>query len=323
MKIGVAGTGRMGAAIAQRLMNLGHELTVWNRTAEKTQPLAAAGAKVAATPFQAASFSETVITILTDAAAIDTAYHARDGLLSGTVAGKLFIEMSTVRPGTERELSARIREKGAAMIECPVGGTVGPARDGKLFGFVGGEASDVARARPLLEQLCRRIEHVGPVGAGASMKLAINLPLLVFWQAFGEALALCRSLGLEPAKIVDIFADTSGGPNVLKGRAAALAAALQGKDVGAIRQVYGSVGSTQTDVTVMMVARTDSIDAAKNLGDTVEGLKQLGGIFIMRMTQPRKGLAESALNNLKIAARGNEIEIRTQVTAASLAALIK
>ena len=95
------------------------------------------------------------------------------------------------------------------------------------------------------------------------------------------------------------------------------------KDVGAIRQVYGSVGSTQTDVTMMVVARTDSIDAAKNLGDTVEGLKQLGGIFIMRMAQPRKGLAESALNNLKITARGNELEIRTQVTAASLAALIK
>ena len=95
------------------------------------------------------------------------------------------------------------------------------------------------------------------------------------------------------------------------------------KDVGAIRQVYGSVGSTQTDVTMMMVARTDSIDVAKNLGDTVEELRQLGNLFTMRMAQPRKALAESALNNLKVTARGNEIEIRTQVTAASLAALIK
>jgi 3-hydroxyisobutyrate dehydrogenase len=256
MKIGVAGTGRMGAAIAQRLINLGHELTVWNRTAEKTQPLAAAGAKVAVTPFQAASFSETVITILTDAAAIATAYHARDGLLSGSVTGKLFIEMSTVRPETERELSARIREKGAAMIECPVGGTVGPARDGKLFGFVGGEASDVARARPLLEQLCRRIEHVGPVGAGASMKLAINLPLLVFWQAFGEALLLCRSLGLDAARLVDIFADTSGGPNVLRNRGPALTAALQGSDVGPIT----------VDIDAMRKDLRTMIEEAKSLG---------------------------------------------------------
>ena len=224
----------MGAAIAQRLMSLGHELTVWNRTAEKTRPLAALGAKVAATPSQLASSSEAVITILTDAAAIDAAYHGREGLLSGGISGKLFIEMSTVRPETERALAAKLREKSAAMVECPVGGTVGPAKDGKLFGFVGGEAADVARARPLLDQLCRRVEHVGPIGAGASMKLAINLPLLVFWQAFGEALALCRSLGLDSARIVDIFADTSGGPNVLKGRGAVLAAALQGKDTGPI-----------------------------------------------------------------------------------------
>ena len=96
-----------------------------------------------------------------------------------------------------------------------------------------------------------------------------------------------------------------------------------GKDISAIKQVYGSVGSTQTDVTMNIVALTDSAVAAKNLGDTVDGLRQLGGIFIMRMAEPRKSLAESALNNLKVTARGNELEIRTQVTAASLAALVK
>ncbi len=134
--------------------------------------------------------SETIVTILTDATAIDAAYRGKDGLLAGDVSGRLFVEMSTVRPETERALAGKIRAKGAAMIECPVGGTIGPAKDGKLFGFVGGEAPDVARARPLLEQMCRRIEHVGPVGAGASMKLAINLPLLVFWQAFGTPRAV-------------------------------------------------------------------------------------------------------------------------------------
>src|SRR6266849_6631884 len=230
MKIGIAGTGRMGAAIGERLIGLGHELAVWNRTAEKTRALAAAGAKVAVSPSQLASSSETIITILTDTTAIDAAYHARDGLLSGSVAGKLFIEMSTVRPETEQKLAAKIREKGATPIECPVGGTVGPAKDGKLFGFVGGEAADVARARPLLEQLCRRVEHVGPIGAGASMKLAINLPLLVFWQALGEALSLVHHLELEPARVMDILADTSGAPNMLKNRAGAIAAALGGKD---------------------------------------------------------------------------------------------
>lgn len=259
MKIGIAGTGRMGAAIAQRLMNLGHEITVWNRTPAKTTPLAAAGAKVAATPSQLAASSEAIITILTDAAAIDAAYHGRDGLLSAGISGKLFVEMSTVRPETERKLAAKIREKSAAMVECPVGGTVGPAKDGKLFGFVGGEAADVARARPLLDQLCRRVEHVGPIGAGASMKLAINLPLLVFWQAFGEALALCRSLGLEPARILDIFADTSGGPNVLKGRGPVLAAALQGKDTGPIT----------VDIDAMRKDLRTMVEEAQSLGTSL------------------------------------------------------
>jgi 3-hydroxyisobutyrate dehydrogenase len=234
LKIGVVGIGRMGAAIAGRLLGLGHEVTVWNRTAGKARALASAGAKVASTPAELAAGAEFIISILSNAEAIDQAYYGEQGLLSGDISGKLYIEMSTVRPQTEMALAEKARAKGAALIECPVGGTVGPAKDGKLFGFVGGAAADVARAKPLLDQLCRRVEHVGPVGAGASMKLAINLPLLVFWQSFGEALSLCEPLGLDPARLVDIFADTSGGPNVLKGRGPMIAAALQGRDTGPI-----------------------------------------------------------------------------------------
>ena len=233
MNIGIIGTGRMGAAIASRLMGLGHSVTVWNRTAEKTKPLADAGAKVAATPAALAAQSELVVSILTDAAAVEAAYEGRDGALSGDVGGKLFIEMSTVRPETERALADKVRAKGAALIECPVGGTVGPAKEGKLFGFVGGAAADVARGKPVLDQMCRRVEHVGPVGAGAAMKLAINLPLLVFWQSFGEALSLCKPLGLDPQRLMDIFADTSGGPNVLKMRGPAVALQLSGQSVPA------------------------------------------------------------------------------------------
>jgi 3-hydroxyisobutyrate dehydrogenase len=234
LKLGVVGIGRMGAAIAGRLLGLGHEVTVWNRSADKARALAAAGAKVASTPAELAAQAEFIISILSNAEAVEQAYAGAGGLLSGNVAGKLFIEMSTVRPETERALAQKVKAKGAALIECPVGGTVGPAKDGKLFGFVGGDAADVARAKSLLDQMCRRVEHVGPIGAGASMKLAINLPLLVFWQSFGEALSLCEPLGLDPARLVDIFADTSGGPNVLKGRGPMIVAALQGKDTGPI-----------------------------------------------------------------------------------------
>ena len=259
MKIGIVGMGKMGAALAARLGGLGHELTVWNRTAARAQSAAPAGSSIAATPRELASGVDIVISILTNAAAIDAAYTGKEGLLAGDVAGKLFIEMSTVRPGTEKALAAKIDAHGAALIDCPVGGSVGPARDGKLIGFVGGAASDVARAKPLLDQMCRRVEHVGPVGAGASMKLAINLPLLVYWQALGEALVLCKPLGLDPARIMDIFADTSGGPNVLKVRGPAIAKALNGQDTGAITF---DIDSIRKDLQTM-------IEEAQSLGGTL------------------------------------------------------
>lgn len=220
--------GRMGAAMAGRLLAHGHEVTVWNRTAAKTEPLAQAGAKVAATPAELATCSELVMSILTDAEAIQATYCGKNGLLSGAVIGKLFVEMSTVRPETERDLAQAVNAKGAFMIDCPVGGTVGPARDGKLLGLVGGDVSQVARARPLLDQLCRRVDHVGLIGAGAAMKLTINLPLAVYWQACGEALAICKPLGLDPAKVIEILSESSGGPNVLKTRGPALIGALKG-----------------------------------------------------------------------------------------------
>jgi len=259
MKIGLVGTGRMGSAMAIRLMTCGHELTVWNRTKDKTRALATAGAKVATSPARLTGACELIITILTDAGAIDTVYLGTDGLLNGAAAGKLFIEMSTVRPEVKRRLGREIERKGAALVDCPVGGTIGPAREGKLFGFAGGDTDAVLRAKPVLDQLCRRVEHVGPVGAGASMKLAINLPLLVFWQALGEALVLCRALDLDPQRVMNIFADSSGGPNLLKVRGDKIAAALEGQDTG---PVTFDVDSIRKDLRTM-------IEEAKALGATL------------------------------------------------------
>ena len=239
----------MGAAMAQRLMSVGHEVTVWNRSREKTKPLADAGASLADTPRDLAGASELVITILTDAAAIEATYGGDSGLLAGDVKGKIFVEMSTVRPEVEEKLAARVRARGASIVDCPVGGSTTPAREGKLLGFVGGDASDVGRAKPVLDQLCRRVEHVGPVGSGARMKLAINLPLLVYWQALGEALFLIKSLGLDPARVVDILSDTSGGPNLLKARGSAIVAALQGQEVA---PVTFDVDSIRKDLRTMI-----------------------------------------------------------------------
>ena len=234
MKIGIIGIGRMGAAMATRLLGLGHEVTVWNRSPDKAQALSAQGATVAATPRALAQACEVILSIVADAAAVEAAYFGPDGAATGDLTGKLVIEMSTLRPEAQLALAARLKALGAAAVECPVGGTTGPARDGKLLGFAGGSEADFARAKPVLDQLCRRVEHIGPPGAGASMKLAINLPLLVYWQALGEALALVKPLGLDPARVMDIFADTSGGPNVLKVRGGMIARAIAGGDTGPV-----------------------------------------------------------------------------------------
>ncbi|MBL8385261.1 MAG: NAD(P)-dependent oxidoreductase [Burkholderiales bacterium] len=227
MNIGIAGTGRMGTAIARRLLGLGHRVTVWNRTPAGARAAQEAGAAVAATPAALARATDLVISIVADAAALQAVHAGPDGL-TAAAAGRLIVDMTTVRPQVQRALGAQVAAAGGAYVECPVGGSTGPAAEGKLLGFVGGSDADVARARPVLEQICRRVEHLGPLGAGAAMKLAINLPLIAYWQAFSEAVSLIDGLGIDPARVVDIFADTSGGPNMLKVRGPTIARALAG-----------------------------------------------------------------------------------------------
>jgi 3-hydroxyisobutyrate dehydrogenase len=229
MHIGIAGTGKMGTAIGKRLLANGHRLTVWNRTPERARELIELGAARVDSPRELADRVEAVITMLTDELALDQVYFGAAGLLSGPVANQLMIDMSTVSPAKQQEIGARAQAAGATYVECPVGGSVGPAQEGKLLGFAGGTAENLARARPLLEQLCRRVEHVGALGAGATMKLAINLPLMVYWQTLGEALSLVQGLGLEPERVIDILSDTSGAPNMLKIRGPMIAQALAGQ----------------------------------------------------------------------------------------------
>jgi 3-hydroxyisobutyrate dehydrogenase len=226
MHVGIAGTGKMGTAIGSRLLSLGNPVTVWNRSAERAQPLMNAGAQWAESPRALAESVDVVITLLTNEAALDDVYGSDTGLLAGRVANKVFIDMSTVRPAKPQEMAHRVQAVKAFFLECPVGGSVGPAKEGKLLGFVGGDALDLQKVRALLDVICRRVEHVGPHGAGATMKLAVNLPLMVYWQTLGEALSLVEPLGLEPQRVIDILSDSSGGPNMLKVRGGMIAQTL-------------------------------------------------------------------------------------------------
>lgn len=246
MQIGIAGLGRMGAAIGARLMEVGHTLAVWNRTPDKAKALTDAGAKLVATPEDVAEHSEAIITMLTDANAIDHVYNGENGLLTSDATGKLFIEMSTVRPEIEIALAEVVRASGGRFVECPVGGTTGPARQGKLFGFMGAEPEDAALAKPILDQLCRRLEHVGPVGNGALAKFTINMPLMIYYQALGEALAMARPMGLPPERLMDIICDTSGAPTMMKARGPVVAKMLQGEDPPVTFDLDGCVKDLQS-----------------------------------------------------------------------------
>jgi 3-hydroxyisobutyrate dehydrogenase len=226
MKIGIAGTGKMGLAIGQRLIALGHQVQVWNRNPARTEPLVAAGAVRVDQPSALSQQCEIVLSLLTDAAAVEQVYGGPNGLLAHPKA--LLIEMSTVAPEFQAQMGQRAAQAGARYLECPVSGSIGPAKEGKLIGFVGGSPEVVAQARALLDQLCRKVVAVGAHGNGARMKLCVNLPLMVYWQTLGEALALVRGLEIDPKELVDVLSESSGGPNMLKVRGGMIADALAG-----------------------------------------------------------------------------------------------
>ena len=215
MKIGIAGLGNMGRAIAERLEEEGVSLIAWNRSPAKLEGLAA---EAAATPADLVGKADIVLSVLANDAATEAVYFGPGGFLSGDLKGTLIVEFCTQSPERSLALAKAVRQAGGTYLECPVGGTVGPARAGKLLGLAGGSAEDFERARPVLEKITRRLEHMGPVGSGAAMKLSINLPLMVYWGALGEALGLAQAGGVDPTLALDILADSSGAIGAAKAR---------------------------------------------------------------------------------------------------------
>lgn len=231
MRIGLAGLGNMGRAMAERLEEQGVALTVWNRSPGKSEGLRAT---VAATPADLVATSDIVLSVLANDAATDAVYFGQDGYLAGDLTGTLIVEFCTQSPERSQTLADAVTQAGGAYLECPVGGTVAPARAGKLLGLAGGSAEDFDRARPVLEHLTRRLEHIGPVGSGAAMKLSINLPLMVYWGALGEALGLARAGGVDPTLALDILADSSGAIGAAKTRVPPIREMVVNGDPGSV-----------------------------------------------------------------------------------------
>lgn len=215
-RVGVAGLGRMGAVLARRLLDGGHEVVVWNRSPTAASSLGDAGCRVAATPAQLVELCEVVVVLVSDDAAVRRVWLARDGLLAGPVAGRLLVESSTVRVDTVREVAAAAVAGGATVVDAPVSGTVAPARAGQLLGLAGGARDDVDRARAVLDVWCRRVLHLGPLGTGMATKLALNMGMAAMWAALGESYALVAAHGVARADFTGVLVDSPlAGPAVL------------------------------------------------------------------------------------------------------------
>jgi 3-hydroxyisobutyrate dehydrogenase/2-hydroxy-3-oxopropionate reductase len=215
--IAVLGTGAMGSRIARRLLDAGHDVTVWNRTAERALPLVEAGASATSTPAEATRASEGVITMVADDAALRAVTEGPEGVASGASAGTTVIEMSTVGPAAIARLAERLPD-GARLLDAPVLGSLAEVEAGTLRIFVGGADEDVARWTPLLAQLGHPM-HVGPVGAGAAAKLVANSTLVGVIGVLGEALALADGVGLPREVALDVLATTGLGAQVERRRA--------------------------------------------------------------------------------------------------------
>jgi 3-hydroxyisobutyrate dehydrogenase len=203
--IGLIGLGKMGAAIAARLHERGEAVIAWDRDAARVGEAAKEGATAAGSPRAVAEGADTVLSIITEDSGARALWEAKTGFLQADIAGKLFIEMSTLQPMTVRALAAHAASRGAAFIDSPVLGSIPTVRQGKLMALVGGTAADVARARAPLGHLTTRIEHIGPVGAGAAMKLVVNNMMGCYLQVLVESLLLGESQGLPLDRMIEVI----------------------------------------------------------------------------------------------------------------------
>jgi len=203
--LGYVGLGNMGGLMADRLMAKGHTVTGYNRTKAKAQWLIDRGMTWGESPRAVAEASDATFVMVTNSAALDAVASGTDGLLAGLGAGKLLIDMSTVSPAVSRALAAKVRDKGAAMVDAPVSGSVITLQQGKLSVMVGGEKSAFDRAKPLLDDVGPRVTHVGENGLALSMKIAINLSLAVQMLAFSEGVLLAEKSGIARETAVDVM----------------------------------------------------------------------------------------------------------------------
>ena len=242
----------MGSAIARAVHAAGHDLVLWNRTKDAADRLAdELSGRAVDHPADVSAAADITISMLADGAAVDVVYAGPDGLISGAGPDTVLVDSSTVPPAVLRRHEPRIRERGAGVLDAPVSGSVALAETGQLTLMVGGEASDLERARPVLEAYGSTIFHLGPLGSGAAMKLAVNTVIFGLNEALAEGLVLAERAGIPREKAYDVLAASAiAAPYVGYKRGAfldpdgtpvAFAADLAAKDLRLIAELADAV----------------------------------------------------------------------------------
>jgi len=222
--LGFVGLGVMGGNMVARLLDKGHTVTGYNRTRSKAQWLIDRGMKLADSPRAVSAAADFTFSMVTNAAAINSIAEGPDGILAGLRPGKILIDMSTVSPSVSRALAAKVREKGADMIDSPVSGSVITLQEGKLSVMVGGRRETFERAKPVLLDVGPKVTYVGDNGLALAMKIATNLSLAVQMLAFCEGVLLAEKSGISRETAVDVLTHSAvaspmvqyRGPFVLK-----------------------------------------------------------------------------------------------------------
>ena len=249
--VGLIGLGLMGHPMGANLLTAGHQLTVWNRTSSRGDDLVSQGAKRAATPRAVAEASEVILTIVSDPPALESVLWGENGVFAGLKRGSAIIESSTVSPALEKRAALASAALGSEFLEAPVTGGTWGAEKGELVFMVGGEASTLKRVEPVLGAMGKRWFHLGPVGAGQTVKLAMNLLLNLQVEAFAEALALVTRAGVPGQSLFEVMQSSMGrsgvldlkGANMLKGEyKPSFPLRLMHKDVGLALDLGNQLG---------------------------------------------------------------------------------
>ncbi len=273
MQLGFIGLGAMGELIVPRLMNAGHEVTGWNRTRTKAEPLIKQGMHWADTPRAVAAQSELVISIVTDSKAVKAVALGPDGIVSGLKRGGIYVDMSTIEPDASREVAAEFKKRGAIMLDGPLSGSPVTVVQGNASIMIGGDEAAYETIKPVLLAIGPKVTRIGGNGLACQMKIAVNLLLMVEVICFGEAVALAEKGGVERAVALDAMLKSVAaspvlgyrGPFILDGNMPAVPLAdvtLQQKDM----LLALNLGRTLGSPVPLAAAANEMMNACRGLG---------------------------------------------------------